>query len=81
MPLGIIKAKFIGKSGSMGFVNGRIYSLRSELKIERIPEKVNKNETRVISKPIIKVYDTSSRSFCGYTSLSSFFKNWKVIQE
>lgn len=65
-----MKAKFIGKDGSLGFVNGVTYNI----------------ETRVQSywfgtSGVIVVYVVGSRLNCPYSSVEKFLENWEVITE
>lgn len=61
----LIKGTFIGTT-SMGFVTGRKYLLKSEVK--KIPG----------TGYNISLYDTNSNAWCPYSSLETVLENWKL---
>ena len=65
-----MKAKFIGKD-SMGFKNGVVYNIRSDLKMVR-----KGGNTFGENIPCICIYDINSNAWCPYQSLESVMKNW-----
>lgn len=68
-----MKAKFIGND-SMGFKNGVIYNIRSDIKIVRKGGSVFGENI-----PSICIYDTNSKAWCPYQSLESVMKNWEFV--
>lgn len=63
-----MKAKFIGKNGSMGFVTGRIYNIKTRCGF-------------VYGKtPCLIVVDVLNKNSCPYSSLESMLENWELIK-
>jgi hypothetical protein len=60
-----MKAKFIGKDHSMGFINGKIYDLCTECKI-------------VNGTAYLCVYDNNSDKWCPYSKLETMLQNWEL---
>lgn len=60
--------KFIGKD-SMGFKNGHMYHIRSEIKV------ACKNDEFI---PCICIYDENSNAWCIYQDLEAVMNNWKI---
>lgn len=65
--------RFIGKT-SMGFVTGRIYTIRSDIKDIYVGGKIFGESISCIC-----VYDMNSSAWCPYQSLESVLKNWEYI--
>lgn len=63
-----MRGKFIGES-SMGFYNGFIYNIRSDIR------KINISGNNIMC---ICIYDTNSHAWCPYQSLEALLKNWDV---
>ena len=58
-----MKAIFIGKDGSMGFVHGKVYNIAIN---------INQYEEEVVA------FSNTFPSFvCPYSNLKAFLKNWK----
>ena len=66
-------AKFIGKT-SMGFIHGRTYTIKSDIKPIWIGGKQFGRHM-----PCICIYDINSREWCPYDSLEAFLRNWEII--
>ena len=62
-----MRGRFIGKT-SMGFVTGKVYELRSDIKT------IAKNGHYI--QPCICLYDEFSDAWCPYSSLENVLKNW-----
>lgn len=67
-----MKGKFIGKS-SMGFQNGCVYNIRSDIKMIR-------KGGSIFGENIISIciYDMNSKAWCPYQSLEAVLKNWEI---
>ena len=65
-----MKAKFIGTT-SMGFHNGKIYNIRSDIKEVQIGGYIFGD-----SSPCICVYNTNSNAWCPYKNLEAVMANW-----
>lgn len=65
----MIHAKFIGEDGSMGFRNGSIYSLRTEIK----------KDSFLGRKAWLCIEDVRHGFVCPYSSLEAFLENWKIV--
>lgn len=61
-------AIFIGKN-RMGFENGHIYHIRSEIKMYC-------KEGRVI--PCMHIYDENSEAWCPYQTLEEIMNDWDI---
>lgn len=59
-----MKARYIGKDGSRGFENGRIYHIKTD--IQRNWLWVYDNE--------------SKKRYCPYTNLEKMLENWELLQ-
>lgn len=61
--------KFIGKD-SMGFKNGCVHNLKSDIK--------NIRKGNIFSKkiPCICIYDKNSKAWCPYESFNAVLNNW-----
>lgn len=62
-----MKAKFIGKNGSIGFVSGKIYDIKTKCGF------VFGKETVLI------VSDKNSRKNCPYSCLETMLQNWELL--
>lgn len=58
----------------MGFVTGRIYTIRSDIKDIYVGGKIFGESISCIC-----VYDMNSSAWCPYQSLESVLKNWEYI--
>lgn len=61
-----IKATFIGKSGSLGYIKNKVY----ELTIRSI-----------FNSSIIRISRGDLEGLCEYQSLEKFLENWKNISK
>lgn len=68
-----MKGKFIGKD-SMGFKNGTIYSVRSDIKIIRKGGSIFGENMLCIC-----IYDINSKTWCPYQSLEAVMRNWYFL--
>lgn len=66
-----MKAIYKGENGSMGFITGNVYVLRSKIDYLYIGNG--------LKQYCIVIYDTKSSRYCPYSSLESLLKNWKFI--
>ncbi len=60
--------KFIGQDGSMGFMKNRLYRLRLE------------RQSSMSLGTIIVASDVNSKKWCPYSSIDTFWGNWKYIR-
>lgn len=68
-----MKGKFKGRS-SMGFQNGVIYNIRSDI------QKIRKGVTPFYEDMMcICIYDMNSNAWCPYNNLEAVLKNWELI--
>lgn len=66
----MILAKFIGKDGSMGFRNGKVYNIRTWVK-----------RANVFTKTAwIWVEETDCGKKCPYTNVETFLANWEIVE-
>lgn len=65
--------KFIGRT-SMGFQNGNMYAIRTDIKMIR---KVGSAFWENMN--CICVYDNNSTAWCPYQSLEALLKNWEIV--
>lgn len=69
-----MKGKFIGKS-SMGFQNGVIYDIRSDIRKVKKCGKFSNEEIMCIC-----IQDTNSDAWCPYQSLEVVLENWEIYK-
>ena len=62
-----MRVKFIGRDGSMGFVNGKVYKIRTAVRVN------SKGQV------FLWVYDMSSNLYCPYSNLEKMLDNWKIL--
>ena len=66
-----MNGKFIGRS-SMGFISGRTYDIKSEVK------KIRKGSFPFCRDMMcICIYDKNSKAWCPYQSLEAVMNNWE----
>lgn len=64
-----MRAKFIGKKPSMGFVPGQVYEIDSYIQY------ITK-----VGHVCICIYDVADKNrWCPYDSISGIFKNWRPL--
>lgn len=63
-----MKARFIGKDGSMGFEHGKVYKIYTWV------------ESKLFSRSgWLWVKDMDSNLYCPYSRLETFLNNWELL--
>ncbi len=74
----LIKAKFKGANGSLGYENGKNYRLRFRTESDN-------GEDFIFIQEVVKeqfngaIISIRSGSYCPYSSLKAFLNNWQVF--
>ena len=74
----IIKAKFIGANGSLGYIHGKQYHLTIK---ENKPGVLDALAYNLFLEGTISIKRLEGGGVCPYTSLETFLDNWTNIQK